>query len=100
MEKRIYKPLDTLTDEEIKKILASGSFDELAMLPLSVGMHHANWKIAQTLCVKLAGHTDERIRANAILGLAYIAMTKGKLEKHIVKPLLLRELRTNVEYKW
>ena len=32
--------------------------------------------------------------------LAYIARTKGKLEKHMVKPFLLSELRENSEYQW
>ena len=37
---------------------------------------------------------------NAAMGLAYIARTKGKLEKHLVKPLLIKELRENEEMRW
>ena len=37
---------------------------------------------------------------NAALGLAYIARNHGMLDKRLVKPYLLRELRENVEYNW
>lgn len=87
-----YKPLPILSNEEIAKIFQSGTLEELIILPLSVGEYHPNWKYAQDICVSLANHSNENIRANAALGLAYTARTKGKLEKHIVKPILLKLL--------
>lgn len=97
---RVFKPLDYLSNENVKEILESNEIEEIIRLPLSVGMNHPNWKYAQSLCVKLSEHNDVRVRANSIMGLAYIARTKGKLEKHIVKPIVLRALRENIEYKW
>jgi hypothetical protein len=35
-----------------------------------------------------------------VLGFAYIARKKGELEKHIVKPIILNELRSNEEFNW
>lgn len=98
--KRIYKPLSKLSDEEIKHIIHKGTIEEMILLPLSIGEYHSNWKEAQDLCVQLSFHKDERVKANAALGLAYIARTKGKLEKYIVKPILLRLLKECDEYKW
>lgn len=98
--KRIYRPLTEVNAEEIKRILQVGTIEEMIILPLSVGQYHRNWKTAQDICVELSNHTDERIRANAALGLAYIARTKGKLEKHIVKPVLLKLLKECREYRW
>ncbi len=95
-----YQPLSVLSDVEISEVLSCGSIDDIATLPFSVGMNHPNWKIAQDICVALTFHESPRVRANAILGLSYIARTKGKLEKHIVKPIILRELRENMEFKW
>lgn len=40
-----------------------------------------------------------RVRANAILGLAHISRKKGQLDKRLVKPIILRELRENIEHK-
>ncbi|MEK4852857.1 hypothetical protein NST04_23600 [Paenibacillus sp. FSL H7-0756] len=97
---RIYTPLNELTSEEIKDRLKRNDAADLLTLPLSVGEYHSNWKFAQDTCAQLADHESAAIRANAVLGFAYIARTKGQLEKHIVKPLVLRELRENKEYKW
>jgi len=95
-----YKPLSEFDDITIKQILQFGTIEEMIILPLSIGQHNPNWKYAQDICVKLSNHDDERVRANAALGLAYTARTKGKLEKHIVKPVLLKLLNDCTEYRW
>ncbi|MBU5363403.1 hypothetical protein KQI58_20480 [Enterococcus raffinosus] len=98
--KRIYHPLPEISNKEIEQIFQTGSIEELMVLPLSVGEYHSNWKRAQDICVELSKHTDEKVRANSALGIAYIARTKGKLEKHIVKPVLLELLNNCSEYRW
>lgn len=98
VDKRIYKPLEEFSDKEINEILKRNNTDELITLPLAVSENHVNWKYAQDLCVKLSFHKNAAIRANAVLGFAYIARTKRKLEKHIVKPIVLKELKENDEY--
>lgn len=98
--KRIYHPLPEINDKKIDQILQSSSIEELMILSLSVGEYHANWKRAQDVCVELSKHNDEKVRANSALGIAYIARTKGKLEKHIVKPVLLELLNNCSEYRW
>ncbi|GGI11572.1 hypothetical protein [Gottfriedia solisilvae] len=99
-EKRIYKPLEEYSNDQIKEIFKRNNFEELARLPLSLGMIHTNWKFAQDICVMLSMNESALIRANAVLGFAYIARTNGKLEKHIIKPIVLKELRENHEYNW
>lgn len=100
MEKRIYKALEYYTLKEANYILEHGTLQELMQLPFSVGEYCEKWKDAQTICIKLFENEDAAIRANAALGLSYIARTKGILEKEIVKPYLLKELRENKEYCW
>lgn len=97
--KKLYQSLPEFDDKEIRRILQFGSIEELTILPLSVGEYHANWKTAQNICVELSNHSDEQVRANSALGLANIARTKGKLEKHIVKPILLEILRNCSEHR-
>lgn len=97
---RKYERLSDYTDEEIDRILREGTIEEIIRLPLSVGTYCSNWKKAQDLCVKLSVHSDERVRANCALGLSYIARGGGRLEKHIVKPVLLELLRNCEEYRW
>lgn len=98
--KRIYHPLPEIDDKKIERIIQSGSIDELMILPLSIGEYHVSWKRAQDICVELSNHNDEKVRANSALGIAYIARTKGKLEKHIVKPMLLKLLDNCSEHRW
>ncbi|MEY2831720.1 MAG: hypothetical protein RLZZ574_978, partial [Cyanobacteriota bacterium] len=87
----IYRPLPILSrKEEIEKLLSSGSIEELLILPLAVGENFPDWKYAQDICLYLAEHSSDKVRANACLGLAYVARTKQRLEKYLVKPILLR----------
>ncbi len=92
-EKRVYRPLDILSNQDIQRILENNDVNEMIFLPLSVGEYHLNWKFSQDLCVKLTEHPNAIVRSNALLGLSYTARTKGILEKHIVKPVLLRALK-------
>lgn len=96
----IYQSLEKLTKEDIENILEHGTREDILKLPLSVGMYHESWKEAQDICLLLMKHDEAAIRANAVLGLAYIARTKGKLDKRLVKPYLLKELRENKEFQW
>ena len=98
--KPVYKPLEDITYDEALRILESGTIEERILLPLRAGEKMADWKQAQTICIKSFESDDLRVRANAALGLAYIARTKGQLEKHLVKPLLVKELRENIENRW
>jgi len=90
-----YSSLDNFSNEYILSILNGDNLDDLIRLPLSVGMNHNDWKFAQDLCIKLSSHSDWRVKANSLRGLEYIAKTKGRLEKHLVKPILLSALKSN-----
>jgi hypothetical protein len=98
---RIYRPLPIIENrEQVEALLGCGSIDELSQLCLAVGGSCPDWKYAQDICLRLAEHSSDQVRANACLGLAYVARTKQRLEKHLVKPVLLRELRCQVEFRW
>lgn len=45
--KRVYIHIEALSDEEIKDKLKRNELEELIYLPLSVGLYHHNWKVAQ-----------------------------------------------------
>lgn len=100
MNKLVYKPLEPLSKLEIQERLERGKEEELVLLPLSVGEYGESWKEAQDVCLKLIEHNNPAIRANAVLGLSYIARNHRMLDKRIVKPYLLKELRDNLEFEW
>lgn len=101
MEKRIYAALPTYSLPQAIEICDQcDNTEDCILLPLSVGLYWDDWKIAQSICLRLFAHTNAAVRANAALGLSYIARNHGKLDKHIVKPYLLQELRQNETYRW
>jgi len=52
-----------------------------------------NWRFIQDVCVRLSEHRDSQIRSNSLLGLSYAARFRGRVEKNVVKPVLLRGLK-------
>jgi len=102
-EKLRYRQLPKFSKEKIAEILEKLDYEpsqEILLLPLSIGQYSIDWKYAQDICLKLADHPSRAVRANACLGLAYIARNHHKLEKHLAKPILMRELRENDEFRW
>lgn len=98
---RVYKPLPCIqSNEEALYSLKNGTEQQLVLLGMAVGEQCPQWRFAQMICLKLAEHKSPLVRANAVLGMAYIARTKGKLDKRLVKPVILKELKENIEYKW
>lgn len=101
MPPRIYCPLPVLTNrQEVKELLVCGSMEDVLTLSLTLGEHFPDWKYAQDVFLRLAEHPSDKVRANACLGLAYIARTKQRLDKHLVKPVLLQELRAQTDFRW
>jgi hypothetical protein len=98
-----YRPLPEIESREhARAILASGDSEELKLLPLAVGDQcpESEKVFAQNLCLEIANSEDAATRSNAILGLAYIARRHKWLDKRLVKPYILRELRENKEFNW
>lgn len=95
-----YEPLPEFNIEQTRIILEYGAIEDLIVLPLSAGSNCSNWKTAQDICLRLADHEDDRVSSNAIMGLAYVARNHKKLEKHLVKPALIKARREHKEYLW
>ena len=100
MSKSVYRPLIPISSELAQVQLKNGDEDELLLLSLNIGEYAKDWKSAQDICIKLMEHNNPAIRANAALGLAYIARNHRKLDKRIVKSYLLKELKENKEFNW
>lgn len=78
------------------QIVQNGSNEEKADLAIGLGFDCPDYGFAQSMCIQLLQMDDEIIRGNAVIGLAHIARRFRKLDKRVVKPYLLRELRENV----
>ena len=88
-----YTELSYYTKNDCENILKEGDINQLRILTISLGENFSDWKYAQNVCLELSSHEDEWVRGNALLGLGYIARTHGKLEKHLVKPVIMKGFR-------
>lgn len=73
--------------------MARDDVERLRTLPIDLGFHDENWSFTQDVCVWLSGHPDPWVCSNSLLGLTYAARFRGKVEKSIVMPVLLRALK-------
>jgi hypothetical protein len=93
MTKPTYRSPEHVTDREAMDAIARNDVERLRTLPIDLGFNHENWRFIQDVCVKLSEHEDPWIRSNSFLGLSYAARFRGRVEKNIVKPILLRGLK-------
>ena len=100
MSKLIYQDVHTneFSDSDVLKAIKSDDMEALKLLPIKLGLNHENWRFVQDISVKLAEHPNEDVRGNSFRGLAYTAMNLNKLEKNIVKPILLRGLKDESDW--
>lgn len=80
-------------DAEIMQLIKDDDREALLLLPMKLGFCHESWRFIQDVCKTLSEHPDETIRANSFYGFQYTAMNLGRLEKNIIKPILLRGLK-------
>ena len=90
---RIYEEPKPITEQEVFDAIRRNDIERLCMIPIELGFHHENWWFIQDISVKLSEHEDRRVRANALFGIEYAARFRGRVEKKVVKPVLLRALR-------
>jgi len=94
---RIYEEPQPISEREVFEALKEDDVERLLLIPIELGMNHDNWRFIQEISVRLSEHADPRVRANALFGIEYAARFKGRVEKNIVKPVLLRALHDPVE---
>jgi len=89
----IYESPQPISDGDVIAAIKKDDIEVLRLVPIQLGFHHENWKFIQDVCVRLSEHPDAWVRHNSLLGLSYAARFRGRVEKNIVKPILLRALK-------
>ena len=77
--------------EVIEKMVAEGSGDDLAVVPVTVSMYEDDYEWALSICTSLSSHSDPIVRGNAILGFGHLARRFRKMSERVV-PILLPAL--------
>ena len=93
MTKLIYEEPREITEEEVFDAIKRDDIERLIRIPIQLGFHHGNWKFIQDISIRLTEHHNAGVRANAFFGIEYAARFRGRIEKNVVKPVLLRGLR-------
>jgi hypothetical protein len=89
----VYWSPEPISDAEVMAAIRNDDVEALRKIPIRLGFHHENWRFIQDVSVRLSSHRDVDVRANSLLGLLYAARFRGRVEKNVVKPILLRALR-------
>jgi hypothetical protein len=79
---------DGWTKEDVEAALCRDDPTEVLYAPIVVSMDPPDCDWAQSICVRLATHSDPTVRGNAILGFGHLARTCRKLDETIVRPLI------------
>ena len=91
--KGTYRAPMPVGDRETMDAIERDDVERLRTLPVDLGFNHENWRFIQNVCVRLSEHRDPSVRSNSLLGILYAARFRGKVEKNVVKPVLLRALK-------
>lgn len=95
-----YEALPVFTTKtEVLEAIEKADDESLAVIALAIGESFYDFEFAQRTCLQLADHEDAYVRASACLGLGYLARTHRRLDKRLVKPVILRELRSQTEFR-
>ena len=87
-EKLVYVPIPKFTKTEMQKAIDENDIEKLIYIPLFASLYYEDRDFAEEICIKLANHPDDNIRANAIEGFEHIARIDGKLDIEIIKPII------------
>lgn len=97
-EKPIYVPIPEFTKDEMERAVADNDIEKLIHVPLFASLYYEDRNFAEEICIKLASHSDDNIRGNAIEGFEHIARIDEKLNEEVIKPLIERALKDKHEF--
>ena len=85
---RKYVVPERLSVEQVAVLLDSDVAFDLAVVPISISLYSEDLSWAQDVCMRLASHLDERVRANAIVGFGHLARRFRSLDLMRVLPVV------------
>lgn len=91
----VYEPIPEFTKAEMERAIYEDDIEKLIFVPLFASLYYEDRNFAEEICIKLAVHSNDNVRAMAIEGFEHIARIDGKLNKEIVKPIIERALKDN-----
>ncbi len=78
---------DGWDEAKVEAVLARGLAEELLHVPIVVSLDPPDCAWSFAICLRLAAHDDDRVRANALLSFGHLARTCGALDQ-AARPLI------------
>lgn len=90
-----YENSEEYTIAEVESAILADRVEDLIQMVVSVSMFAKDSMWAESVCLRLANHSNFNVRGNAILGFGHIARVHGNIQskevKNLVKLALLDE---------
>lgn len=84
-----YEEIHSVSHDEAEANLASEDVELMARTLIALGLYDDDWEWVQEQGVKHLGHKNEVVVSAAILSIAHMARTNGKINKSLVLPALI-----------
>lgn len=76
------------TEADVQAVIARSDPAELLYVPIVVSMSPPSRIWAEHICLRLAGHPDSNVRANALEGFSHLARIFRWLNRRLVQPII------------
>ncbi len=97
-EKPVYVPIPKFAKAEMKKALVENDIEKLIHIPLFASLYYKDRNFAEEVCIRLASHSNNNIKGNAIEGFEHIARIDKNLNEEIIKPIIIKALKDENEF--
>ena len=80
-----YENSEEYTIAEVESAILADRVDDLIQMVVSVSMFAKDSMWVESICLRLANHTNFNVRGNAVLGFGHIARVHGNIQSKEVK---------------
>jgi hypothetical protein len=93
-----FQDLEQFTNVDVEAAIERNDPEELQLVPLTVALSSSDQPFAEGVCLRLAAHSHNKVRGNAVMSLGYLARRFRELNEHTVKPVIEAALIDTDEY--
>ena len=93
-----YEPVPIMSRIEVEQAIQRDDPHELSIKVLAAALYAEEPEWPQEICLRLAGHSNNSVRGNRILGFGHIARIHRTLNRARVEPAIRRALRDPDDY--
>ena len=86
-----FEETPAVSREDLERIFATGSADDIAHALISAAFHEPDWRLVQEWCLRFADHGDPNVRRVAVTALGHLARVHHALDLERILPVLAKK---------